>query len=59
MSEHKDQEYFSDGLSDELIDMLTKIPDLRVAARTSSFYFKGKQATAGMGDPRNLPGRRL
>jgi serine/threonine protein kinase len=45
MSEHKDQEYFSDGLSEELIDMLTKIPDLRVPARTSSFYFKGKQAT--------------
>ena len=45
MSEKKDQEYFSDGLSEELIDMLTKIPDLRVPARTSSFYFKGKQAT--------------
>jgi eukaryotic-like serine/threonine-protein kinase len=45
MSEHKDQEYFSDGLSEELIDMLTQIPDLRVPARTSSFYFKGKQAT--------------
>jgi adenylate cyclase len=45
MSEKKDQEYFSDGLSEELIDMLTKVPDLRVPARTSSFYFKGKQAT--------------
>src|ERR1700738_5046007 len=45
MSEKKDQEYFSDGLSEELIDMLTKIQDLRVPARTSSFYFKGKQAT--------------
>jgi TolB-like protein len=45
MSEHKDQEYFSDGLSEELIDLLAKIPDLRVPARTSSFYFKGKQAT--------------
>ena len=42
MSEKKDQEYFSDGLSEELIDMLTKLPDLRVPARTSSFYFKGK-----------------
>ena len=42
MSEKKDQEYFSDGMSEELIDMLTKIPDLRVPARTSSFYFKGK-----------------
>ena len=45
MSEKKNQEYFSDGLSEELIDMLVKIPDLRVPARTSSFYFKGKQAT--------------
>jgi TolB-like protein len=44
MSEKKDQEYFSDGLSEELIDMLTKVPDLHVPARTSSFYFKGKQA---------------
>jgi TolB-like protein/Tfp pilus assembly protein PilF len=43
MSEKHDQEYFSDGLSEELIDMLTKLPDLRVPARTSSFYFKGKQ----------------
>jgi TolB-like protein/DNA-binding winged helix-turn-helix (wHTH) protein len=45
MSERKDQEYFSDGLTEELIDMLTKIPDLRVPAQTSSFYFKGKQVT--------------
>ncbi|GAC1502710.1 MAG: hypothetical protein NVS1B6_09530 [Steroidobacteraceae bacterium] len=42
MSEKKDQEYFSDGLSEELIDKLTKIPGLHVPARTSSFYFKGK-----------------
>jgi TolB-like protein len=45
MSEKHDQEYFSDGLSEELIDMLTKVPELRVPARTSSFYFKDKQAT--------------
>ena len=42
MSEHHDQGYFSDGLSEELIDLLTKVADLRVPARTSSFYFKGK-----------------
>jgi TolB-like protein len=42
MSEKKDQEYFSDGLSEELLDLLAQVPDLRVAARTSSFYFKGK-----------------
>jgi adenylate cyclase len=45
MSEKKDQEYFSDGLSEELIDLLTKVPDLRVPARTSSFYFKDQHAT--------------
>jgi adenylate cyclase len=45
MSEMHDQEYFSDGLSEELIDFLAKVPDLHVPARTSSFYFKGKQAT--------------
>jgi len=45
MSEKRDQEYFSDGLSEELIDLLTKVPELRVPARTSTFYFKGKQTT--------------
>jgi serine/threonine protein kinase/Tfp pilus assembly protein PilF len=45
MSEKHDQEYFSDGLSEELIDLLTQVPDLQVPARTSSFYFKGKSAT--------------
>jgi TolB-like protein/Flp pilus assembly protein TadD len=45
MSENKDQEYFSDGLSEELIDMLANVQELKVAARTSSFYFKGKQTT--------------
>jgi TolB-like protein len=42
MSEKKDQEYFSDGLSEELIDHLARAPDLKVIARTSSFQFKGK-----------------
>jgi TolB-like protein/Tfp pilus assembly protein PilF len=45
MSEKHDQEYFSDGLAEELLDLLAKTPGLRVTARTSSFYFKGKQAT--------------
>jgi TolB-like protein len=45
MSEKKDQEYFSDGLSEELIGLLSKVPELKVPGRTSSFYFKGKQAT--------------
>jgi serine/threonine protein kinase/TolB-like protein/Tfp pilus assembly protein PilF len=42
MSSDKEQEYFSDGLSEELLNDLAKIPGLRVAARTSSFQFKGK-----------------
>ena len=37
------QEPFADGMTDELIDRLSKIPGLRVPAPTSSFYFKGKQ----------------
>ncbi len=45
MSERKDQEYFSDGLSEELIDLLAKTQGLEVISRTSSFYFKGKQVT--------------
>ncbi|MDH5176209.1 MAG: tetratricopeptide repeat protein, partial [Gammaproteobacteria bacterium] len=42
MSEKKDQEYFSDGLSEELINRLAHTPDLKVIARTSSFQFKGR-----------------
>ena len=42
MSSEKNQEYFSDGLAEELLNDLAKIPGLRVAARTSSFQFKGK-----------------
>jgi eukaryotic-like serine/threonine-protein kinase len=42
MSKKHDQEYFSDGLSEELIDRLSHSPDLKVIARTSAFQFKGK-----------------
>src|SRR5262249_17825921 len=42
MSSDKDQEFFSDGISEELLNLLSKIPQLKVAARTSSFSFKGK-----------------
>jgi TolB-like protein/DNA-binding winged helix-turn-helix (wHTH) protein/Tfp pilus assembly protein PilF len=45
MSEKKDQEYFADGLTEDLINRLATVPQLHVPARTSSFYFKGKQAT--------------
>jgi TolB-like protein/tetratricopeptide (TPR) repeat protein len=47
MSERRDQEYFSDGLAEELLDLLARTPGLHVTARTSSFYFKGRQATVG------------
>jgi len=42
MSPAKDQEYFSDGMSEELLNLLSKIPGLKVISRTSSFSFKGK-----------------
>jgi eukaryotic-like serine/threonine-protein kinase len=42
LSPKKDQEYFSDGLAEELLNDLAQIPGLRVTARTSSFQFKGK-----------------
>jgi TolB-like protein/tetratricopeptide (TPR) repeat protein len=43
MSSDKEQEYFSDGLSEELLNLLAQVPQLRVIARTSSFSFKGKE----------------
>jgi serine/threonine protein kinase len=43
MSEKHDQEYFSQGLAEELLDHLAQVPGLHVTARTSSFYFKDKQ----------------
>ena len=42
MSSDVENEYFSDGLSEELLNMLAKIKDLKVAGRTSSFYYKGR-----------------
>ncbi len=42
MSGNAENEYFSDGLTETLLHMLVQIPDLKVAARTSSFAFKGK-----------------
>jgi TolB-like protein/tetratricopeptide (TPR) repeat protein len=47
MSGDKEQEYFSDGLSEELLNSLARITELQVAARTSSFYFKGEHADLG------------
>jgi len=44
-SSSTDDEYFSDGLADELLNVLAKIRGLRVTGRTSAFHFKGKDAT--------------
>ncbi len=43
MSDDKEDEYFSDGLTEEIINALTKVAGLRVTARTSSFAFRGKE----------------
>jgi TolB-like protein/DNA-binding winged helix-turn-helix (wHTH) protein len=45
LSYNHDQQYFADGLSEVLIDQLAMVPGLHVPAQTSSFYWKGKQAT--------------
>ncbi len=42
LSPAKDSEYFADGMAEEILNALAAVPDLRVAARTSSFSFKGK-----------------
>ena len=42
MSDDKENEYFSDGISEELLNILVKIPDLKVISRTSSFSYKNK-----------------
>ena len=42
MSEKHDQDYFGDGMAEEILNLLVKIPDLKVIGRTSSFQFKGK-----------------
>jgi serine/threonine protein kinase/predicted Zn-dependent protease len=49
MSRNRDQEYFSDGLAEEVLNALSRVEGLRVAARTSSFSFKGKNQ-----DPRAI-----
>jgi TolB-like protein len=45
LSSDEEQEYFSDGISEDLLNLLAKIPDLRVISRTSAFFFKGKNTT--------------
>jgi TolB-like protein len=44
MSEKHDQEYFADGIAEEVLDRLAKVPGLKVVGRTSSFQFNGKSA---------------
>lgn len=45
MSPDQDQRYFSEGISEEILNLLTSIPDLKVISRTSSFALSGKQST--------------
>jgi transcriptional activator of cad operon len=47
LTDAMNQEPFADGMTEELIDKLSKIPGLRIPSPTSSFYFKGKQITIG------------
>ena len=47
LSKDPDNEYFSDGMSEELLNLLCKLPQLTVASRTSSFSFKGKDVDLG------------
>jgi TolB-like protein len=47
MSGDKEQEYFSDGLTEEILNSLARINELQVAARTSAFSFKGKDTDIG------------
>src|SRR5436309_8839811 len=47
LSQAHDQEYFCDGISEEILDALAKVEGLRVVARSSSFSFKGKNADVG------------
>jgi adenylate cyclase len=45
MSGDADNEYFSDGISEEILNLLSKLPQLKVASRTSAFNFKGRQVS--------------
>ncbi|UGB37213.1 TPR end-of-group domain-containing protein [Frateuria soli] len=44
MSGEVENEYFSDGIAEEILSLLSKLPQLKVSSRTSSFFFKGKEA---------------
>ena len=46
MSAEKDQEYFCNGITEEIINTLTRVPGLRVISRTSAFAFQGKDSTS-------------
>ena len=45
MSQEKDQEYFGDGIAEEILNTLTQLTSLKVTGRTSSFAFKGTKKT--------------
>ena len=47
LSEKKDQEYFADGIAEEILNLMSRVPGLRVIARTSSFRFRGRSDDLG------------
>jgi TolB-like protein len=47
LSEKKDREYFADGIAEEILNLMSRVPALRVIARTSSFRFRGKSDDLG------------
>jgi len=55
VSNDKANEYFSDGISEELLNVLAKVPGLKVTARTSAFHFKGKDLSTSSGQMRPKP----
>ena len=55
MSSDKDDGYFADGLTEELLNALAQIKDLKVIGRTSSFQFRGERKAEAAADPQLLP----
>ena len=57
MSRDPDDDYFSDGLAEELINLLAHVPNLKVTARTSAFAFRARNRTSAGSLRRSASGR--
>ena len=55
MSQDSSDKYFSDGISEEILNMLARVPDLKVVSRTSSFVYKGDRNVIEIGKELNVP----